>query len=893
DEMAASLTAAGITATTAVSQFVAGLARFAHGYLRFLPASGNLGLTTRLFNILVDSMEELPETQNLEKAKGTVLRFLEGSAGASRYWWDMLAGPVADMNLATGTSNFEFTDAYAETDPTTTGVRAHFGVTSDWDCDGLADHADLCPLYCTPATSLTDSDGDLLGDVCDVCRYMPRGDYGLPRLSQEYYPPDEPARVRGHDRDGDRIYNWCDLCPDSAASRETDEADIPPHGSRAARHGVDMDRDGIGDRCDNCPEHPNRDQRNCNEADERAQPGVQPAGDACDRTPCVDMCIDPQITVTTYQRDAVFGTEQPVLANFCAVGGIDLTNPADYTVGGSTILSRPFDTDVRGCKCTDAEYRGTRDVPADCTTNLLKCPAGGIESPRWGRISYPGRPADGRECVGCPTYDYRPLYWAGTPSGFGLRGRIGDLRGYYAFWNGEDISGDERWDRQAWNWIDDLCAGRAEDPSCNYWTQMWFRPFKNSAVSWFAGGFALPIYGNTYTQPWLHLYGEQRMRLPGEAGYPVPSDGTASMTTQWVIGEAGRMTPSRSALADLLEKALCMVALDCRWPYWMFFDPRGDLVAGMLISKWDAARNTLGWTVGTKVVAASKTIGTGEEPPLELFDLWSPSIAFAFDGNGDPNRYWLFGGLDASGLFSDQMWGARRTYRPDDATKQYADVAFEDGGSPVAAPNVIDPTTTYFELARIRPGEPWPSARVGATLTCTGSGVVDGAACDNLCPKVAVALGQTTPPDGLIKAAGRLILVGGRGAGGLLGDVWLYDETATATRPTTAAEFEIGPWPGGWRLAGNLPDIAGGLTDAGSAQVMGSLWLVGGRTDAGPTADLFRIDVQTGAARKVIPLGAVAPAARISPAVAYDVTADRLLAFGQGIRPAEILVEDR
>lgn len=140
---------------------------------------------------------------------------------------------------------------------------------TDVDDDGELDaFCDNCvPPPGTPAEELhryanqPDSDGDLVGDYCDIC-------------------PDTPnASQDPTDADGDGVPDTCDNCPPSRCANPADCA----NGDQ-----VDEDADGVGDVCDNCVATPNPDQANCNIDSERARAmaGVRERGDACDPTPC-------------------------------------------------------------------------------------------------------------------------------------------------------------------------------------------------------------------------------------------------------------------------------------------------------------------------------------------------------------------------------------------------------------------------------------------------------------------------------------------------------------------------------------------------------------------------------------------------------------------------------
>ena len=160
---------------------------------------------------------------------------------------------------------------------------------SDMDVDGdtigeslYGRICDNCPYLDAYNPYQEDSDGDGVGDVCDLCPHNPRIDW-------DYV--EEPTR----DMDFDRLDDFeCDLCPGSAppgglVNRYQDD---PYHPDR-----LDYDGDGVGDRCDNCPFDSNQYQENCNLEYEilwgfenGATVDIEGAkGDLCDPDPCVDV----------------------------------------------------------------------------------------------------------------------------------------------------------------------------------------------------------------------------------------------------------------------------------------------------------------------------------------------------------------------------------------------------------------------------------------------------------------------------------------------------------------------------------------------------------------------------------------------------------------------------
>lgn len=120
----------------------------------------------------------------------------------------------------------------------------------DADGDGLLDEHDNCPLV--PNASQRNSDGDLVGDACDVCPMR----------------PDDQS-----DSDGDGVGDVCDNCIHAWNPLQ-----------------LDSDSDHLGDACDICSDRvdflENGRPRNCNAEAELAVTGSERFPDACDTAPC-------------------------------------------------------------------------------------------------------------------------------------------------------------------------------------------------------------------------------------------------------------------------------------------------------------------------------------------------------------------------------------------------------------------------------------------------------------------------------------------------------------------------------------------------------------------------------------------------------------------------------
>ncbi|NMC71987.1 MAG: hypothetical protein GYA57_18295 [Myxococcales bacterium] len=849
------------------------VARFVHGYLSFLPPilepdppgrpwyqAGTLEMTEANFNYL----------RVLGAPYGAV-RLIEGSAGASRLWWNALGGPLDQVNRLTEGARFEFVGVGLEADAADGTDRLRFDVISDLDCDTAPDHVDGCPTY-RNTTGTADSDGDTISDFCDLCAFFSRRDLhsALPRRSFDYNrsPGDGPAVVG--DSDGDDVGDHCDLCPRLSTydlpggSRSVDEATIPAAGGPStvaggtSAHPYDFDRDGIGDRCDNCEHHPNRDQWNCNAADERAdgrlaeppRPDAKGVGDACDWMPCVDSCgvasaegnVEPEIEVPfdTGEGWFVAPDEEPLQAFVCPVGSVSAADPGAVTLR----------TKVRGCYCDEIEYRNAV-AGSDSTCFDTNCRDDGQSAGRWTDAAYGGR----RWEYGL--YSYSQAYRFDRSAGLaGKRFSNVGLREYYRPAGSAEST--DRVTEQEWNWI----SQPEFSPGAKY-VRMWFKP---DATPLRFDGYDNP-YGNTYTGwTWVNPVG---IRLRSGVAEPPPVGGGTSITSPWEINEDGMFAARSSPLLDILER-WCYAA-DCwGWPDSLFFDDEPDTeVVGLAVSGFDPHSARLSWVVGTKLATGS------------VFELKDFAAAFAYDANRDPNRYWIFGGRDAANRATDQMWAAQLAVLDEVGTKTY--VGSEGMLVPLSSGPLPEGTTAFFEASPVHANGPWPSERAGATLVCAGSGsgpaTTPGQLCDGFCPNVDVALGLATPPDGVVRPAGRLLLVGGEGPTGPLDDIWVYDEQASWRPPADVAPGETGPWPSGWSLVGILPGAGEGLAHAGSVQVGHALWLVGGRTSLGTTADVVRVDLDTGEAER-IPAAGFGLTPRMAPAVTYDARRNGLVVYG-------------
>lgn len=118
--------------------------------------------------------------------------------------------------------------------------------------DGIVDSIDNCPDHYNP--SQTDSDGDGVGDACDVT--VDTDMDGVPDNTDNCPAVPNPGQ---EDADGDGKGDVCDNCPDESNATQ-----------------ADTDTDGVGDACDNCPGISNASQTDTD---------VDGKGDVCDNCP--------------------------------------------------------------------------------------------------------------------------------------------------------------------------------------------------------------------------------------------------------------------------------------------------------------------------------------------------------------------------------------------------------------------------------------------------------------------------------------------------------------------------------------------------------------------------------------------------------------------------------
>jgi hypothetical protein len=164
----------------------------------------------------------------------------------------------------------------------------------DEDADTICGDVDNCPTVANATQD--DADSDLLGDACDVCPTDPLNDEDADSVcgSEDNCPT--VANPTQEDTDGDLAGDACDVCPADPLNDEDADSvcgDVDNCPTVANTDQTNTDGDLFGDSCDVCPIDPLNDQDGdslCGDVDNC--PGVpnldqanfdgDAAGDVCD-----------------------------------------------------------------------------------------------------------------------------------------------------------------------------------------------------------------------------------------------------------------------------------------------------------------------------------------------------------------------------------------------------------------------------------------------------------------------------------------------------------------------------------------------------------------------------------------------------------------------------------
>ncbi len=125
---------------------------------------------------------------------------------------------------------------------------------ADSDGDGHCDPFDNCPMLANE--DQLDSDGDFVGDACDVCPYDPLDDADGDGLCADADNCPDTYNPGQLDSDGDGVGDECDVCDGYDDFADADNDGLPDGCDNcptvANPTQADLDQDGVGNDCDNC-----------------------------------------------------------------------------------------------------------------------------------------------------------------------------------------------------------------------------------------------------------------------------------------------------------------------------------------------------------------------------------------------------------------------------------------------------------------------------------------------------------------------------------------------------------------------------------------------------------------------------------------------------------------
>ena len=641
------------------------------------------------------------------------------------------------------------------------------------------------------------------------------------------------------DYDGDGVGDECDNCPEAANPNQSDsETELVSSSAHPEVRRTCPVRDGVGDACDGCPSIFDTGPYNSNEAFERARgfntPGLDLLGDACDPDP---MVVLPEGAGLSSAQRTVVASSADGLRKLVVTGAKQsLTH---YRYGYEEVLgsSRLDPMRATWCSCWD-EATSTWLSESRCADPRYCNQVGqitGTSGSVWHDLTWVSYDAASRGYLPCSRRD--TLDWdddsdraecvpPGYPTGllWQRHGNAADAR-------------PEPWaERVVWDWFDgdrcsipsdpatSGCAGYVPTPSQQ--VMLWLRPhpvdptaprYDSGTARWTerVRGSDLYTFNNTYLSKqtvrrwtgWVidsgALSGIRYSRfVPPDPRPPAPAALPPDLPGVW-----------RPVLIPIDER---LAPLPVEWAGLRFADPGpAAAISGLAVGVFDLELRGFRAVVPSRMAGntpalnrtgfASVVVRSTGQPPGQVDTDMPTEITFP---NPDALTVAAFGGRDGDGGLSNDLWL----------------------GTPVPAEGDDPAGVAAVEWSLVVSStEVRPPARAGAALFAA-----DG---------------------------DHLILVGGEGENGPLGDAWRFELSSRSWTAFPLAGANRGPWA--WSAI---------------AQVGEKGYLVGG----GPQGDLpvaaVEIDLRSGTTRGIVALDG--PAGRLDASVVAPADGRRLLVYG-------------